>query len=256
MRKIKLLFAAALSMIAWTGVMAQTDADIAQIDAANAAIGTNNVYRIYTLSNGSITGTTKYYLKADGYLTDQVEEAKSFAFELAAGGSYVKGKGYRLNKFTNGGDGSNNITNDAKTHIIVGTNDRDDFEGQVFFLNEEGNYAIRSTNANSTGWAASAFWTVTTPIGEATIPNATYTMAGPQYIWLLEKDEPASQKFAASNTVKAWPVYVQSAAGLVKDASKFYSNAKESSEGSYEALVDGDYSTFFHSAWSAGSAVD
>ena len=249
MRKVKLLFAAVLSMIAWTGVMAQTEA---QIDAANAAIGINNVYRIYTLFDGTTTGTTKYYLRADGYLTDQVADAKAFPFVLAPGGSYAVGKGYKLNQFTNGGDGSNNITADAQTHIIVSAgNNRDDFEGQVFFLNDEGNYAIRSTNSNSTGWAAGAFWTATTPIADAVIPNATYTMDGPQYIWLLEKDELASSQFAAKATVQAWPLYIQSVAGLVKDATKFTSNAKESSEGSYEALLDNVYTSFFHSSWSA-----
>lgn len=35
--------------------------------------------------------------------------------------------------------------------------------------------------------------------------------------------------------------------------SNWFSNAKESSEGAYENLFDGDYTTFFHSAWSGGS---
>ena len=248
MKKIKLLFAAMLSMMAWNGVMAD---ETAEIDAANAAIGTNNVYRIYTLSNGSETGTTKYYLKANGYLTDQVADAKAFVFELAAGGTYAADKGYMLNQFTNGGDGSNNITSDAQKHIIVSNgNNRPDFEGQVFFLNDEGNYAIRSTNSTSGGWAASAFWTVVEDNDDDNLPNATYTMDGAQYVWQLEKDETASAQYAAYATVQSWPLYLQGAKGLVKDASKFYSNAKEPSEGSYEALLDETYTTFFHSAWS------
>ena len=181
MRKIKLLFVTLLSMMAWTGVMAD------EIDDANAAITNDAAYRIYTLFDGSSTGTTKYYLKANGYLTDQKSDAKLFTFTRASGGSYAAGKGYKLNQFTNGGDGSNNITSEAQKHIIVSANNnRDDFEGQVFFLNSDGDYAIRSTNANSSGWAASAFWTVVTDNDADGLPNATYTMNGAQYIWKLE----------------------------------------------------------------------
>lgn len=38
--------------------------------------------------------------------------------------------------------------------------------------------------------------------------------------------------------------------GLVTDASKFSSNAPETTEGSFAALIDNNYGTFFHSAWS------
>ena len=38
--------------------------------------------------------------------------------------------------------------------------------------------------------------------------------------------------------------------GLVSDASQFSSNAPETQEGSFGALIDGEYTTFFHSAWS------
>ena len=43
---------------------------------------------------------------------------------------------------------------------------------------------------------------------------------------------------------------LQVASGLVTDASKFSSNAKEPSEGSFGALIDGEYTSFFHSAYS------
>ncbi len=43
---------------------------------------------------------------------------------------------------------------------------------------------------------------------------------------------------------------LQVAYGLVTDASKFSSNAPETSEGSLGALIDNNYGTFFHSAWS------
>ena len=43
---------------------------------------------------------------------------------------------------------------------------------------------------------------------------------------------------------------LQVASGLVTDASKFSSNAKEPSEGTFGALIDGEYTSFFHSAYS------
>lgn len=45
---------------------------------------------------------------------------------------------------------------------------------------------------------------------------------------------------------------MQKTYGLVQDGSKYYSNYMESTEGSYEALVDGNDNTYFHSSWSAG----
>lgn len=45
---------------------------------------------------------------------------------------------------------------------------------------------------------------------------------------------------------------MQKTYGLVQDGSKYYSNYKEASEGSYEGLLDGDDNTYFHSAWNNG----
>lgn len=42
---------------------------------------------------------------------------------------------------------------------------------------------------------------------------------------------------------------LQNAFGLVQDGSKYYSNYKSSKEGSYEALVDGNDETYFHSGY-------
>ena len=43
---------------------------------------------------------------------------------------------------------------------------------------------------------------------------------------------------------------------LITSATQFTSNAKESTEGSYEALLDGDDRTFFHTEWSATTTSD
>ena len=48
------------------------------------------------------------------------------------------------------------------------------------------------------------------------------------------------------------PYHMQQAYGLVKDASQYSSNKPEPSEGSLGALIDGNFSTYFHTAWSTG----
>ena len=257
MRKIKLLFAAALSMIAWTGVMAQT---AAEYEAALAAINDGAQYRISTDVSG-----TKYYVTSGGTLTTNKALGDAFTFaKVPEGGEYVvdaetgtKAVGIQLTssagtRFTNGPLSDSKAVL-AVSNFATSTNNRPAWESQIFFL-KEGKYAIRTCNTayGESSWADAGrtFWTYTV---EPVDPEYSYE---PAYVWELESYTETPEQQEALAKVQAWPVYVQSAAGLVKDASKFYSNAKESSEGSYEALVDGDYSTFFHSAWSAGSAVD
>lgn len=46
---------------------------------------------------------------------------------------------------------------------------------------------------------------------------------------------------------------MQKTYGLVQDGSKYYSNYKSSFEGSYEALIDGNDATYFHSTYTSGS---
>ena len=73
---------------------------------------------------------------------------------------------------------------------------------------------------------------------------------------IFVEDVPA-EKVAAYNTAKGWINFIQSANGLVKDASKYISNAKSSAEGTYEALLDGVYTTYFHTAYGdAGPDAD
>ena len=258
MRKAKLLLAAALSMMAWTGTVAQT---VAEYEAALAAIEDGAQYRIFTEVDG-----TKYYVTASGTLTTDKAKGDAFKFakitETSGDGPYViegttPAVGIQLTSSANTRFTNAPLSNDKAVlevaNYSTSTNNRAPWESQVFFL-KDGKYAIRSCNTAyaESSWqdAGRTFWTYTV---DPVDPEYSYD---PAYVWELEQYTESAEQQEALAKVKAWPEYVQSAAGLVKDASKFYSNAKESSEGSYEALVDGDYSSFFHSAWSAGSAVD
>ena len=72
MKKIKLLLAAMLSMMAWNGVMAQT---AEEYEAALAAITDGGSYRISTT-----VGETKYYVTNAGGLSSSKAAAGIFSF--------------------------------------------------------------------------------------------------------------------------------------------------------------------------------
>ena len=260
MRKIKLLFAAVLSMIAWTGAMAQT---AAEHQAALAAITDGAQYRIFTEVDG-----TKYYVTAGGTLANAKAKGDAFTFakitETAGDGPFVVEEttpavGIQLTssagtRFTNGPLSDNKAVLDV-SNFSTSTNNRAPWESQVFFL-KDGKFAIRTCNTiyEESSWkdAGRTFWTY--KVAEANvIPQYSYT---PAYIWELESYTETPEQQAALAKVQGWPAYIQSAAGLVKDPSKYYSNAKQTSEGSYEALLDGDYESFFHSCWSNGPDAD
>lgn len=218
-----------------------------QYEATLAAITNGGVY--YVKANG-------FYLKTDGTLTASKEEASEYIFQKVPGS--FKKYGFLLN--CNGSFFSNppgtSEANLKSGKINTSTRGDYEYEAQVFFL-KDGKYAVRAGNtpAATSGWAwvAGSYWT---SIAEADAAIAQYQWE-PDYIWELEIDEDKTAQSLAYNTVQNWPYKIQTASGLVKDAAaQYYSNAKESSEGSYEALLDGEYSTYFHSCWSNGPAED
>ena len=78
-------------------------------------------------------------------------------------------------------------------------------------------------------------------------------------IWTVVSCDPIAitrgQYEAAVAAKNALPYAIQQAYGLVKDASKYSSNAPETDpneKSSYANLLDNNYSSYFHSAWSYG----
>lgn len=62
--------------------------------------------------------------------------------------------------------------------------------------------------------------------------------------------------FSAGSVTNQDELFLENEGALVQatgdeNASHWYSNAKSSAEGTYEALVDGDFTTYFHSDWSS-----
>ncbi len=74
--------------------------------------------------------------------------------------------------------------------------------------------------------------------------NATHDLAP-----LILTVAPSAEQKAAYNILHGWINTIQSAKGLVTDATNYTSNAKSSAEGTYEALLDNEYSTYFHGAY-------
>ncbi|MBP3830071.1 MAG: hypothetical protein ILA06_07215 [Bacteroidaceae bacterium] len=140
-------------------------------------------YSVFTEIEGK-----KYYVTNDGKLTADHNDAGTFTFQQATGEQYEKG--YLLNsknktRFSN----PYTTTEAALTNgsFNVTTNNRTNWEAQVFFENEEGLYAVRSTNAKYSGetsgwnWIGNTYWTANEG------PLAEYSWE-PNYIWQLEKN--------------------------------------------------------------------
>jgi len=168
-----------------------------EVNAAIAQFDATPKYRIYTKYDGTSEGATKYYLKANGTLTDVKEDAGSFSF-IATTSNYFASAGYAFKITT--GDGSY-FTNPNKTERnakirTTSTQSREDWEGQVFIF-DGSKFAIRSTNATGSGeWEQDAFWTVNTDgtnvEGDETdgVPEVDYTVSphSAQYVWGVETD--------------------------------------------------------------------
>lgn len=179
----------AASTIAAAGTTDLTVTVNEEIHDAAATITSGKLYRIFTYNNGSTTGSTKYYLTTGGRLTDEVASAGEFIFTATTESNYINaGYAWRIsddetNYFTNPKDGIL-----GQNYIARSSQGRQSWDAQVFYLNENGKYAVRCTNAsaNST-WKSQAFWTVEADDDDSGLPDADYTMSATPYIWEIEE---------------------------------------------------------------------
>lgn len=155
----------------------KTSAEEIAYEKALAAIKDGEGYRIFTEIND-----TKYYLNTEGKLTD-ADNAATFIFNKVEVANTLYQIGWNLGaKFTNPqltNGSSGDVVNNGK--IEVGGNDRNDWERQVMFLNDEGKFAVRATNANSANWGANTYWDVVT---NDELPAAGYSLE-PSYVWQI-----------------------------------------------------------------------
>lgn len=232
--------------MSWTSVFAYYN----PYEEALSAIEDNAAYYIKT-DWGGVT----YYLKTDGTLTSSKTLAGVFKFRKTPGGAFCP-YGFRIDsggiRFTNPHGPYDSELNYGRLNTT--TQDRVDWDTQVLYLNTDGVYAIRSTNAEggdepgNWSYVADTYWTV----NEGPLAEYNFWMV---YMWQLEKKynaDEVKQLEQASISMQSWINTIQAEAGLVKNASQYTSNAKDPVEGSYEALLDGEYETFFHSTWHGG----
>ena len=211
-------------------------------DLAMAAIKDGQSYRVFTEVDNQ-----KYYLTPDGYLADDAQKAGTFTFKMVPGAEYEYGFQLLDAYFTNPPTGGNPVLNNG--HIATDANSkRNDWEAQVFFLNSEGKYAVRATNAagGTSGWPlnATAFWTVNAgPVAEYSFDK--------NYIWQIEENVDNRPELLAQikPITDSWAAKMQQIGGLVTDASQFSANSIANESIGLAGLSDGDYNTYFHSQW-------
>ena len=179
-----------------------TDKPFTAIEFPDASIQADYERAVNTIKDGkyrifTMVGTQKYYLTADGKLSTNVNNAPQFTFTKVTPSStereyeksfYVKNGSYY---FSNSSKEDGSALSEG--HICTSTSGRDTWESQVFFLNTEGKYAIRSTNAKSgsSGWGkvGTAFWTVSSG-SNGPVAQYSYNM---NYVWQIEDESESSE---------------------------------------------------------------
>ena len=174
----------------------------AEYDAAMASI-TDGAYYIVTEVND-----TKWYVTQGGSLTDDKEVAYLFAVSKVSGGALYDvglnidpGNGYHFSN-TNLSNDLAILHPDNKVYRQDSGNNRNDWERQVPFMNEEGLIAIRSCNTayGTSSWndAGRAFWTYDIADPEFGIPEPCYSY-DPAYVWKFELPSEKDQLYMVLN---------------------------------------------------------
>jgi len=158
--------------------------DDAQYMAALQSIETGTQYTIYTVYNG-----TRYYLTNAGYLTEEPEDNCIFTFYNIWNNDLYRSPGWKLDACFSNPQLTNDATGDLllQGHLLTDTQNRDDWEGQIWYLGDNGCYAVRATNARSNEWGAQTYWTVLDSDGNGQ-PEADYSWT-PAFVWQIEHDK-------------------------------------------------------------------
>ena len=181
-----LLLIAILLMLFGTSLDAKAD-DQADYERALESIKDYHLYRIYSEVDGQ-----KYYINQSGSVTTSVDDACYFLFQKVGGDEYEYGfwvirEGGLVGVFTYCEDIEDSY---SLSYELYQGNPSRLRNAQVFFLNEEGRYAVRSTNIahgeEDINLWGSAYWTIKLD-GEGNV-CAGYSYEK-NYLWQLEEDE-------------------------------------------------------------------
>lgn len=272
MKKITLLGALLVSTAMqaqtfyWPGTRVSELTSGTQYFIYNTAVTTDGEDRTFFLySNGTALAANK--AKPSNFYTDN----EAYLFTPKKPESPASVNHWYLNSI-HGIVGMGGQTNNTETRDLYITPWTAESEVTKAGVNSEPADGSAATDPNTT-----TVWTFTkvdganpNPEGSASVdreyawngnPNSwsRWSAAHPYAFYTVEsKDvDPAAyayyQELTARNGKLATLAFdMQKTYGLVQDGSKYYSNYMESTEGSYEALVDGNDNTYFHSSWSAG----
>ena len=272
MKKITLLGALLVSTAMqaqtfyWPGTRVSELTSGTQYFIYNTAVTTDGEDRTFFLySNGTALAANK--AKPSNFYTDN----EAYLFTPKKPESPASVNHWYLNSI-HGIVGMGGQTNNTETRDLYITPWTAESEVTKAEVNSEPADGSAATDPNTT-----TVWTFTkvdganpNPEGSASVdreyawngnPNSwsRWSTAHPYAFYTVEsKDvDPAAyayyQELTARNGKLATLAFdMQKTYGLVQDGSKYYSNYMESTEGSYEALVDGNDNTYFHSSWSAG----
>ena len=217
MKKILLLLCALLGITAgaWADVLTLTPSNGTYVTSSGNYV---NSITFSTMPAITITASANNMDKriTDTYLQWHSGSSGSSTYTISAAGDYVI-TGYSVSGEAN--TSAQTLTAGSNSHeFAVGTSSSFDVTGL-----SSSSVSFVQTGANASGLK---------------ITSISVTVV-----------KPTDEQIAAYNTVQGWVPTIQSAKGLVKDATNYFSNAKSSAEGSYEALLDGEYTTYFHGAY-------
>lgn len=180
-----------------------------EYDAALAAVKNDSYYIVTEIDDIKYYVSRQGELKAMSELENNVEDGLFEISQVSGGTLFTVGW---LIEANTGGHFSNTTLIDNLANLHPGTgvfrldnsNNRNDWERQVFFMNEEGKIAIRSCNTvyGTSGWydAGRAFWRyeideVGNPVYiddfVGLIPCYSYE---PAYVWMLEQSSIVNNK--------------------------------------------------------------
>ena len=204
-----------------------------------AAATTLEVEKWYLLKNQGRNAyiseeTTEIKMKSTGDLStvNSSDANKGLFFKLAKGevnGQYsiVSGNGLYLTFAA-----SSSSASESAAYYTIGS-----IADGVWYMQDPTSNVVADGNAAGgtfVGWGT-------------TVPTTTGGNNAYEFLEVTVFDEAA---MITLNKAASFVYDLQVAYGLVSDASQFSSNAPELQEGSLGALIDDEYTSFFHSAWS------
>ena len=162
-----------------------------EFEAAVKAIKADGAYAIYTESNGK-----RYYLCADGYLTEARTDSCRFILHRISGWEFCyRSPSFMVCHHASPADTCHvNFTSSFENgellrtgHLNATPYSYDYYHCQTFFLDKNGRYAIRCTAASTEGKAAGHYWSACDINGDGRL-DADYAKDR-AYIWQLELEK-------------------------------------------------------------------